>query len=414
MTHYYDEHETVEREQRKNNQIKALCHMAEQGYQRSPYFRNELDTLCLKPDKLTCAENFEKLKVWSRESLIVLQRENPPFGGLSDTDARIDRIFVSPGPVYEPHLGEDDPLWARAYKAAGIGPDDIVLNTFSHHLVAAGLTFHGGLRKVGATVVPSGTSSTQIQVQLIRDLRITAYTGTPSFLMTIIKKAEEEGYDFRKEFSLSKACFAAEPLELSLRERFEKEYGIDTYQMYGATEVGDIAYECSEKKGWHLCEEVFVEITDPATGLNVAQGTLGQVVVTRFNSLFFLFRFGTGDLSRIIMEPCPCGRTSYRLDGIWGRIGDAVKIRGLFVAPSQLIAIQKKYPDTRFQLLISRESHSDHLMVRYTGSFNANIEEEFQRDFKETCTVRIDRMERVSPETLKDGDSLILDQRNWR
>jgi phenylacetate-CoA ligase len=102
------------------------------------------------------------------------------------------------------------------------------------------------------------------------------------------------------------------------------------------------------------------------------------------------------------------------MEGIFGRIGDAVKIRGLFVAPSQLMKLQKKYPDIRFQIHISRESHSDYLIVRYTDSCNANIEEEFQRDFKETCTVRIDRMERQSPETLKEGDSLILDQRDWR
>ena len=218
------------------------------------------------------------------------------------SDIHIDRIFTSPGPVYEPHLSETDYLWARAFFAAGIGPKDIALYAFSYHLVAAGLTFHNGLRKVGATVVPSGASSSQIQVQLIKDLKVTAYVGTPSFLKAIIEKSKEMGFDFKKDFLVKKACFAAEPLLPDLRRSFENEYGIDTYQMYGATEVGDVAYECSEKKGWHICEETIVEIVDPATGKNVPEGELGEVVVTRLNNIFFLLRFGTGDLSRLITD----------------------------------------------------------------------------------------------------------------
>ena len=414
MSRYFDEQETVSREKRERGQGEALRLMAERGYRKSPFFRKTLDGLFLEPAQFASVKELEKLPVITREALIDLQKAEPPFGGLADPEAQIDRIFVSPGPVYEPHLSESDPLWARAYTAAGLGPHDIVLNAFSHHLVAAGLTFHGGLRRIGATVVPSGTSSAQIQVQLIRDLRVTAYTGTPSFLMAIIRKAEEEGYAFRKDFSLRKACFDSEPLEASLRERFENEYGIDTYQMYGATEVGDVAYECSEKRGWHICEEVLVEIVDPATGRNVPPGALGQVVVTRFNPLFFLFRFGTGDLSRLIEEPCSCGRTSYRLDGIFGRIGDAVKVRGLFVAPSQLKELQKKHPGIRFQLLIARTAHEDHLTVRFAGEAGKDFEEKFCSDFREICTVRIDHMERISPDDLKEGDPLILDRRNWR
>ncbi|MCX5839402.1 MAG: AMP-binding protein [Deltaproteobacteria bacterium] len=414
MSRYFDEQETVGRGKREKDQGEALRLMAERGCRKSPFFRKTLEGLSLEPAQLASVKELEKLPVITREILIDLQKAEPPFGGLADPEARIDRIFVSPGPVYEPHLSESDPLWARAYTAAGLGPHDIVLNAFSHHLVAAGLTFHGGLRRIGATVVPSGTSGAQIQVQLIRDLRVTAYTGTPSFLMAIIRKAEEEGYAFRKNFSLRKACFAAEPLEASLRERFENEYGIDTYQMYGATEVGDIAYECSEKRGWHLCEEVLVEIVDPATGQNVPRGALGQVVVTRFNPLFFLFRFGTGDLSRLIEEPCSCGRTSCRLDGIFGRIGDAVKVRGLFVAPSQLKEIQKKHPGIRFQLLIARTAHEDHLTVRFAGEAGKDFKEKFCSDFREICTVRIDHMERISPDEMKEGDPLILDRRDWR
>jgi phenylacetate-CoA ligase len=280
-------------------------------------------------------------------------------------------------------------------------------------MVAAGLTFHGGLRRVGATVVPSGTSGTEVQVQLIRDLAVTAFTGTPSFLMAVIKKAEEIGHDFRKDFKMRKACFAAEPLQPSLRDTFEKTYGIDTYQMYGATEVGDVAYECGEKKGWHLCEEVLVEIVDPASGKRLPSGQLGEVVVTRYNSVFFLLRFGTGDLSRIIEEPCPCGRTSLRLDGIAGRVGDAVKVRGLFVAPSQLRKVGEKFPENRFQVIVGRSGHEDLLTVKLEGKADPGLEKAFRDYFREVCTVRIDRVEFVAPGTIKDGEKAIIDQRTW-
>jgi len=284
-------------------------------------------------------------------------------------------------------------------------------------MVAAGLTFHGGLRRVGATVVPSGTSSSQIQVQLIRDLGITAYTGTPSFLMSIINKAKEMGYDFKRDFILKRACFAAEPLDTSLREIFEKTYGIDTYQMYGATEVGDIAFECSEKKGWHVCEEVLVEIVDPHTGKSVPPGMYGEVVVTRLNSIFFLFRFGTGDLSRMSVEICPCGRTSYRLDGIVGRVGDAVKVRGLFITPKQVRTVQEKYGGLKLRAVISRVAHEDILTLEAeptTAQGNhADLEMKVKSDFKDICTVKIDRFVFVKTGTINNSESVIVDNRKW-
>jgi phenylacetate-CoA ligase len=374
-----------------------------------------LDAHKINPDNVKTREDLVCLPVTSREKLVEMEQLDPPYAGLENPDVSIDRVFTSPGPVYEPHLSEDDHLWARAFFAAGIGPNDIALNAFSYHLVAAGLTFHNGLRRVGATVVPSGTSSSQVQVQLIKDLRVTAYVGTPSFLMTIINKAKEMGHDFKKDFRVKKACFAAEPLLPDLRRTFENEYGIDTYQMYGATEVGDVAYECSEKKGWHLCEETIVEIVDSATGKNVPDGEFGEVVVTRLNNIFFLLRFGTGDLSRLITDKCPCGRTSYRLAGIAGRVGDAVKVRGLFLAPSQLKMIQAKFNNLPMQAVVSRTGHEDTLKLRIEkispeiGS--ALWEEGFKKLFREICTVGINNLEYLSVGEIKSEEKLIVDQR---
>ncbi len=418
MNAYLDDLETMTRHERETYQNKRLSEMVRLGFERSPKLRSILQDRSLKPTDIQSVQDLVKIPIISREQLVDMEAKEPPYGGLADPHAVVERIFTSPGPVYEPHLGSYDPLWARAYKAAGFAPGDIVLNAFSYHMVAAGLTFHGGLNKVGATVVPSGSSATQQQVQLIKDLNITGYTGTPSFLMAIITKAAEMGYDFARDFRVKRASFAAEPLQPSLRQLFETEYGIDTFQMYGATEVGDVAYECSGKKGWHLCEEVIVEIADPATGEPVKPGELGEVVVTRLNHIFFLLRFGTGDLSSIIEEPCTCGRTGLRLSGIAGRVGDAVKVRGMFIAPSQVRRVCEAFPGLVVQFVISRSGHRDNLTARLEAQAGDLLGNEFQarfeKIFQEICTVKLDSVEVLDPGSLSTDTKLLVDERTWK
>ena len=410
----FDDSEIKSPEEREADHSRKLSDMVRAGHEKSVRVRETFIERGIDPSDIKIIEDLQILPIISREALVEWELEEPPFGGFSDKELVAERIFISPGPVYEPHLMENS-LWGRGYHAAGIRKGDIVLNTFSYHMVAAGLTFHEGLRSAGATVVPSGTSSTEIQVSLIRDLGVTGYTGTPSFLKAIIDKAEDMGYSFKNDFSLKRAVFVAEPLQPSLREVFEEDYGIDTYQMYGATEVGDIAYECTAKNGWHICEGVIVEIVDPSTGMNVEEGALGEVVVTRLNDMFFLFRFGTGDLSRIIKEPCSCGRTAVRLDGIAGRVGDAVKVRGLFVTPSQLNAIRNVLKDINFQLVITRESYRDHLTVKIESEKEEEgIRNRFGTLFHDICTVKIDTIEIVDRGVLSKEDKLIVDKRDWK
>jgi phenylacetate-CoA ligase len=414
---YFDMKENMSLSKRQSYYNQSLAKMVRRGYQKSPTVRRIFDERNLQSSEIKSAKDLEKLPVISREQLVKLEMENPPYAGLCAKDMETDRIFTSPGPVYEPHLTEKDPIWGRGYYAAGFRKGDIVLNAFSYHMVAAGLTFHSGLRRVGATVIPSGASTTENQIQLIRDLGATGFTGTPSFLMAIIKKAEEMGYNFRENFKIRRASFVAEPLQPSLREKFEKEYGIDTYQMYGATEVGDIAYECQAKGGWHICEEVIAEIVDPATGKQVNPGELGEVVVTRLNNLFFLFRFGTGDLSKLIKGRCSCGRTSLRLAGISGRVGEATKVRGMFIAPSQMKLVSSRFGELRLQAVVDREGFKDILTVRIEegkeGPDRTQFEREFENIFKEICTVKIDRLEFIEKGTLTEKDGLIVDQRTW-
>jgi phenylacetate-CoA ligase len=418
QSRFFDSKENMPEAKRRSYYNQSLLKMVRLGYRKASRVKKILDERDIDPLKIRSVKDLEKLPVVSREQLVKLEKEEPPYGGFSAQHVVTDRIFTSPGPVYEPHLTEKDPIWGRGYYAAGFRKEDIVLNAFSYHMVAAGLTFHSGLRRVGATVIPSGASSTENQVQLMRDLGATGYTGTPSFLMAIIKKAEEMGHNFKSDFKVRRASFVAEPLQPSLREKFEKEYGIDTYQMYGATEVGDVAYECQAKRGWHICEEVIVEIVDPATGKQVDLGELGEVVVTRLNNLFFLFRFGTGDLSKVITERCSCGRTSLRLAGISGRVGEATKVRGMFIAPSQLKAVSSRFGELRLQALVDREGFKDILTVRVEaekeGTDRARLEREFENVFREICTVKIDKLEFIEKGTLSEKDGLIVDRRTWK
>jgi phenylacetate-CoA ligase len=413
---YFDAKENMGLTKKQGYYNQSLAKMVRLGYQKSSRVKKIFDERNVKPTEIKSIKDLEKLPVISREELVKLEKEEPSFGGFCAKDMKTDRIFTSPGPVYEPHLTEKDPIWGRGYYAAGFRKEDVVLNAFSYHMVAAGLTFHSGLRRVGATVIPSGASSTENQVQLIRDLGATAYTGTPSFLMAIIKKAEEMGYRFKDDFKIRRASFVAEPLQPSLREKFEKEYNIDTYQMYGATEVGDIAYECNQKNGWHICEEVIAEIVDPTTGKQLGPGELGEVVVTRLNHIFFLFRFGTGDLSRYIKERCPCGRTSFRLAGISGRVGEATKVRGMFIAPSQLKLVSSRFGELKLQALVDRVDFKDYLTIRIEAGVEdqARLEREFENVFKEICTVKMDKLEFIQKGTLSDKDSLIVDRRTWK
>jgi phenylacetate-CoA ligase len=415
---FYDSKENMGLAKRQTYYNQSLAKMVRLGYKKSPRVKKIFDEKNIKPSEIKSIKDLEKLPVISREQLVKLEKEEPPFGGFCAKDVETDRIFTSPGPVYEPHLTEKDPIWGRGYYAAGYRKGDVVLNAFSYHMVAAGLTFHSGLRRVGATVIPSGASSTENQVQLIRDLSATGYTGTPSFLMAIIKKTEEMGYNFKNDFKIRRASFVAEPLQPSLREKFEKDYGIDTYQMYGATEVGDIAYECREKKHWHICEEVIVEIVDPATGKQLGPGELGEVVVTRLNNIFFLFRFGTGDLSSYIKERCACGRTSFRITGIAGRVGEATKVRGMFIAPSQLKLVSSRFKDVKLQALVDRIDFKDCLTVRVEaeqeGPVRSQLEREFENVFKEVCIVKVDKIEFIEKGTLTEKDGLIVDRRSWK
>jgi phenylacetate-CoA ligase len=266
-------------------------------------------------------------------------------------------------------------------------------------------------------VIPAGVGLTDLQVKIMKDLKVTGYVGTPSFLMTLIKRAEEMGLQFRKDFSLRCALCSAEILPPSMRKTFEDDYGIKVADTYASAILGILGYECLEKSGFHFPEEIIIEIVDPTTGKSLGPGEVGEVVVTLFDKTYPLIRFGTGDLSSFTDEPCSCGRKSYRLTRIVGRVGEAVKVRGMFIHSRQIEEVIRKFPEvSRFQVTVSRSGHRDEWAINLELKEEVDREkflESLQKSIQESCRVRPDKIEFVSQGTIAEGAKKIVDERTW-
>lgn len=404
---------------RKKNLSKKLALIVSHAYRHAPAFRAKMDRAGVKPSQVKTIKDLDKIPVTAQSEMVSLQTENPPFGGfLTIPIEKLERIFVSPGPLYEPiRIGDFAKAAAEALSVFGIKKGDRVLNTFSYHMVPAGLWVDQALQRLGATVIPAGVGLTDLQVKIMKDLKVTGYVGTPSFLMTLIKRAEEMGLPFRENFSLRCALCSAEILPPSMRKTFEDDYGIKVADTYASAILGILGYECLEKSGFHFPEEIIIEIVDPTTGKSLGPGEVGEVVVTLFDKSYPLIRFGTGDLSNFTDEPCPCGRKSYRLTRIMGRVGEAVKVRGMFIHSRQIEEVIRNFPEvSRFQVAVSRSGHRDEWAIHLELKEEVDREkflESLQKSIQESCRVKPDKIECVSRGTIAEGAKKIVDQRTW-
>ncbi len=419
---YYDELEVMPAEVREEYLNRRLRRAVSHAYRHAPAAREIFDRAGVKPSQIRTVKDLVKLPITRKADLIELQRANPPYGGfLTIPPDNVDRVFISPGPVYEPLHSGAIKWFARSFYAAGFRKGDIVINTFTYHMSPAGILFHEALRNCGATVVVTGTGNTDTQIQTMYDLKVTGFVGTPSFLMAIIKRTEEMGHNFRRDFTVKRAWFTGEMLPELLRKTLENDYQIATAQAYAVTEPGGaIAYECHRKSGMHFMDEYIIEIVDPETGKQLGPGEIGEIVVTPVhNKAWGLIRFGTGDMSSYITEPCPCGRTANRLAGIVGRTGDAVKVRGMFVVTKQAEqTILSFEPISRFQIVVSRKGQRDEMTLKVELK-NKDIDRErlagdLNARFQNVCRVKIDRIEFVGMGSIPEGHQKIVDERSWR
>jgi len=380
---------------------------------RAPGFARRLSEAGLTPQSIRRVEDLNALPVIRKDDLIAWQAAHPPFGGfLASAPGDLKRIFQSPGPIYDPEPRRGDYWrWKVALEAAGFRAGDVVLNCFAYHLTPAGAMFEEGLSAVGCAVIPGGVGNQEQQARLLADLGVNAYVGLPSYLKALIERSEQWG----KGHSIRKAFFTAEPLPPSLRA-WLKEHGVHiARQGYGTAECGNLGYECEQEEGWHVPEEVILQICDIHSGQPLPPGASGEIVVTLFNPEYALVRFGTGDLSSLNVEPCPCGRKSPRLMGWQGRVGEAVKVRGMFLHPRQVQDLMARYPLVRrWQMVITRHEHRDELTLRLVLEEGAasTLRDDLRRAARQALKFNLG-VEIVPAEALPPDSPPIRDERVW-
>ncbi len=413
-----DELERMPPEERQKYLEERMREIIIYAYEKAPAVKERFDKAGIKPKDIRTFKDLEKIPVLRKDELISLQAKDPPFGGyLAVPIDTVERIYQSLGPIY-------DPQRKRGFAGGGMGPDigkgQIIMNTWSYHITPAGLGADDRLRSMGFTVVPSGTGNTELQVQIMHDLKVHGFCGTPSFLKAIIDKAEEMGYNFKKDFNLKFAIVVGEMGGEPLRKLFQEKYNIFCMggDNYATADVGTIATGCEKQSGMHITTDAIVEIVDPKTGEQLGPGQEGEVVVTPFDEVYPLIRFGTGDLSMFDDEPCGCGRTTLKLPKILGRSGEAVRVRGMFVHPKQTDEAVAKFPDIRtYQLVVTRPGDRDEMLLNVElvkGTADQDkLKNAVDKAFRDACKVRFDRMEVVSKGTIPEDAKRIVDKRKY-
>jgi len=366
LTEHYDALETRAPQEREAALMAALRQHLAHAKQSAPGWARILEDV--DAAAVTTRAALAKLPVTRKSDLAELQKSMPPLGGLNATPVgKLAKLFVSPGPVYDPE-GQGRDWWrtARSLYAAGFRPGDLVLNGFSYHFTpAASMVEHGALA-VGCTVVPGGTGQTEMQAAAIRDLRINGFGGTPSFLKLIVEKADELKIDTS---SLKKAIVGAEYLPPALRQAMAAR-GIRVLQLYATADIGLLAYESAMpdgkvNDGMILDEALILEIVRPGTGDLVSAGEVGEVVVTSLNPDYPLIRFGTGDLSAVLAGTSPCGRTNMRIKGWMGRADQTTKVRAMFVTPKQVGEVLRRHKEVlKARLVVEGETGNDRMTLK--------------------------------------------------
>lgn len=395
-----------------NHQLQDLVQHA---YANSKALRERLDGAGVRPEQIATVEDLNLVPVLTKDDAVALQQADPPFGGmLAAPLSAVSHIFFSPGPLYEPGPEEDDAAWDIAVKMlreVGFGAGEVILNSLSYHLVPAGYLFDGAFARLGATVIPAGTGPAELQLQMARDLGATGYVGTPSFLLSLLQKAEEKGI----ALSLRRAVTTAEPLPPALRQALVGQYGLEVINCYATAELGVLAVNTGEGMAMRLLPEPLIQVVNPDSGQPVGPGETGEVVVTNTNRLYPLIRFGTGDLAMNI-DPRP-GESAQaeRAVILVGRRGEAVKVRGMFLHPNQLRFAAAQVPGVAaFQAIVTRpDGVRDHFALRVSAAEGANetaIAEGLKAGVQGVCRVRVDE---VGFGEVGSEGPMVVDEREW-
>ena len=412
---HFDRLETRSPKAREAALMAALPGLVAHAKRKAPGFARILAEV--EPRKVKSREALARLPVTRKSDLGRLQGELPPLGGLNATPVeKLAKLFVSPGPIYDPEgRGKDWWRTARGLYAAGFRAGDRVLNSFAYHFTPAGSMVEAGALALGCTVVPTGVGQTEMQVAAIRGLGVNAFVGTPSFLKLIVDKADELKADIA---CLRKAQVGAEYLPPAVRSQLQAR-GIAVTQLYASADLGLIAYESlladgTPGEGMILDEALILEIVRPGTGDPVKPGEVGEVVITTFNKDYPLIRFGTGDLSAVLPGTSPCGRTNVRIKGWMGRADQSTKVRAMFVTPAQVAQVLKRHPEVRrARLVVEGEDGNDRMTLLYEADARpAGLDAALVASLREVTKLRAE-VACVDAGSLPNDGKVIEDKRKY-
>jgi len=409
------ERETMSATARDKYQSRWLMRLLDRAWERAPGVRRRLERAGLTPRDFRSLDDLARLPVIKKSEMPDLQKADPPFGGFcTEPLSRVRKIFVSPGPIFEP-MGPEVSAWhaETCLYAGGFRAGDVVLNTFFYHLVPAAHELDEALNMIGCAVVPTGVGNTDTQVTTALALKATGYVGTPSFLMTILTRAREMGVG-RLPFEVAQV--GAEPFPESMRRQFQEEHGIMARQGFGTADLGLVAYECAEGAGMHLVDDAITQVCDPQSGEPLAAGQIGELVATVNNGTYPMIRFGTGDLTVLTVEPCPCGRTSARMLGWRGRADEVTKVRGMFIHPRQVDEVVGRVRGVaRCQVVVGRDGHNDTLTFRVElapGADAGAVRQDLEAATRDVMKLR-GGVDVVPAGTIAENVKKIVDERKW-
>ncbi|HEY1545226.1 MAG TPA: AMP-binding protein [Xanthobacteraceae bacterium] len=407
MSQHYDQLETRDRDLRAREQTTALADLVSRAL-AAPGWAKHLAGI--DPETVTSRAAFAELPLLRKSDLVALQKASPPFGGFNITPpGRMRRLLMSPGPIFEPQgAGPDHYGVARALYAAGFRAGDVVHNSFSYHLTPGAFILETGLQALGCAVVPGGVGNTEMQVDAIVHFKPSGYVGTPDFLKVLLDAAQAGDKDAS---SLKRALVSAAALPPSLRAELDGR-GVATLQCYAIAEVGVLAYETAARDGMVVNEHVIVEIVRPGTGIPAAEGEVGEVVVTSFNADYPMIRLATGDLSAVLPDPSPCGRTNMRIKGWMGRADQTTKIKGMFVHPGQVAEVARRHPGLgRVRLTVTRAGEQDVMTLSAEcPAPAADLAEAIAATLQSATKLRGD-VRLVAPGSLPNDGKVIADER---
>jgi len=354
-------------------QLQRLRAMVTRAYKRVELFRRRMDERGLTPDSVKALEDIAQLPFTIKTDL----RDTYPFGLFASDIGDVVRLHASSGttgkPIVVAYTQQDVDVWAdamvRTFAACGLGAGDIIQNAYGYGLFTGGLGAHYGAEALGATVIPISGGNTDRQIMVMKDFGVTALCSTPSYFVHIIERAEQMGVNLR-DLPLKAGVFGAEPWTEAMRTYVEEAAGIKAYDIYGLSEIigPGVASACSAQQGLHIFEDYFYpEIIDPETLQPLPDGAEGELVLTTLaKDAMPMIRYRTRDITSIIPEACPCGRTVRRIQRIGRRSDDMFIIRGVNVFPSQVESALLRAEGTlpHYQIILTRQKGLDRMEVQ--------------------------------------------------